>query len=56
MHLVSPFDGRPYSSSVSAGAGLRRSPRCHAPEAPRRLVGRSWLFVLEVIIPEVRSR
>jgi hypothetical protein len=37
MYRVSPFEGRPYVSRTSSRTGLRRF---HAPDAPRRLLGR----------------
>jgi hypothetical protein len=37
MYRVSPFEGRPYVSSTSSRTGFRRF---HAPDAPRRLLGR----------------
>lgn len=37
-HLVSPLLGSPYDSSTSSRTGLRRF---HAPDAPRRLLGRT---------------
>jgi hypothetical protein len=36
-YRVSPLLGRPYDSSTSSRTGLRRF---HAPDAPRRLLGR----------------
>lgn len=36
-YRVSPLEGRPYVSRTSSRTGLRRF---HAPDAPRRLLGR----------------
>jgi hypothetical protein len=38
MYRVSPLEGRPYVSRTSSRAGFRR---LHAPDAPRRLLGRT---------------
>src|SRR5215469_14909774 len=43
-HLVSPFEGSPYCCNGSVGAGFNR---VHAPEVPRRLLGRCCAFIMD---------
>jgi hypothetical protein len=51
-YRVSPLEGRPYVSRTSSRTGLRRF---HAPDAPRRLLGRIGSEDLMVVEAELSS-